>query len=350
VNTTQAQQRAPEVYPLPRVISGLCSCPEHSSAAVCGEESGIELLRFSEGELSVEQIRLDGLSGDALGVSGMHCFAPAQNRFFGFAEKRAAVFIDLQQRAGLWLRICPRLEETMRGAYLIDDESASVVFDVRVVTEPGNTRRLLRAVPFRRLTSPIADDVELAAPASGYSEPLCTIMGAVFLYRQRSHELTILNTSLLPVAHSLAALFADKKERLRLLTDIAVHPTLPFALLVDRSPVRNERYVVHLAMWDIDEPKIVPVPMPGVNREGLYCSGFAFSPDGRWVVYRDETEDDLDPVFMAMPVALDKPPYLGAPVTLGKTYAGPPSSTCWSTGPTSFVATDGSALYRWVLE
>ncbi len=92
----------------------------------------------------------------------------------------------------------------------------------------------------------------------------------------------------------------------------------------------------------------MPLPVAGINRDGLYCSGFEFSPDGRWVVFRDETDDERQPAFVAMPIHAE-PPFVGAPLVLGRTAAGPTVSTCWSTGPTGFVATDGGAVYRWVL-
>jgi hypothetical protein len=237
----------------------------------------------------------------------------------------------------------------MRAVFPAGDRANTVVADIACVGEPGRSSRLLRAVPLGRLLQETPVELSLGQLTPGYTEPVCAAAGTVFHYRRSSHEVAAYDAALKPVSHQLCALFADKRERLRLVTALTVHPSLPFALIVDRSPLRNEKYLVHLALWDCDEPRIIPLPFPGVNREKLYCAGFEFSPDSRWVVFRDETESAEQPAFVALPVVSDTPPFLGPPVFLGPTPSGPTTATCWTTGPTSFVATEGNALYRWVL-
>jgi hypothetical protein len=150
------------------------------------------------------------------------------------------------------------------------------------------------------------------------------------------------------VEHPFCQLFADKGGKLRLVTELLLHPALPMAILVEREPVGSHACRCWVARWDCDNPRIVPLPVS--QQEDSRLSHFAFSPDGSWLVYRDNTEDRFDPVFVAVPVVPDAPLHLGAPVELGRCLGDSPVSTCWIASPLSFVVCDGAALYRWRLD
>jgi hypothetical protein len=89
--------------------------------------------------------------------------------------------------------------------------------------------------------------------------------------------------------------------------------------------------------------------------KGLECSDFQFSPDGKWLVFRDDSEMILqsiaNPTFVAMPVDANNPMFLGKPRILGKVMRenARPTSTAWITKPLSFVVSDGKVLYKWEL-
>jgi len=88
----------------------------------------------------------------------------------------------------------------------------------------------------------------------------------------------------------------------------------------------------------------------------LKCSDFQFSPDGKWLVFRDNSERVLqsmpNPTFVAMPVDVSMPMFLGKPKVLGKVMRenGRPTSTAWIAKPLSFVVSDGKVLYKWELD
>jgi hypothetical protein len=80
---------------------------------------------------------------------------------------------------------------------------------------------------------------------------------------------------------------------------------------------------------------------------------FTFSPDGKWVVFRDYTGTADNPVFVAVPIDDKNPLFLGKPIKLGRATregAKGPTGTAWTTDPTAFVMCDGAVLYRWVLD
>lgn len=345
------RSRAPDCYPLSAELHTVFPVPRAHTVATAEIEERVTFVRFDapDGAVMLEPGEFSGPENVPLDTGVTLPFPPIRGRLFGYAQKRMLLFWDLERKIGCWHVVCPRLEEVITALHMLDPATFTLLFDIKVVGEPGRSERLLRTVPMGALLTAEGADLPLGNWPPNYTEPVTVAGDLVFRYSRSGHRIEALGPDLKPRQHGLPALFHDKRKTIRLPTDLTVHPTLPFAVIADRAPARNEKYVVHLAMWDIDEPRIVPMPLPGVNREGLYCSDFQFSPDGWWLVYRDETEDTLWPVFMAVPVISDKPPYLGPPVTLGKTLAGPPTSTCWIAEPLSFVACDGGALYRWKL-
>ena len=81
---------------------------------------------------------------------------------------------------------------------------------------------------------------------------------------------------------------------------------------------------------------------------------FEFSPDGDWLVFRDNSERTrsvTNPIFVAMPVDGSKQLPLGKPHILGKVLRenAYPTSTAWIKKPESFVVCDGQVVYKWEL-
>ena len=128
--------------------------------------------------------------------------------------------------------------------------------------------------------------------------------------------------------------------------------------------VRDD-YRVWLVRWNDPDPEkhVVELLSQEIsmfsdysNIKGLTCSGFQFSPDGRWLVFRDESEEVLqnipNPTFVAMPVDGDRQMPLGKPKVLGKVMRdnAQPTSTAWIKKPLSFVVSDGLVLYKWELD
>ena len=139
-----------------------------------------------------------------------------------------------------------------------------------------------------------------------------------------------------------------------------MHPSLPIAILVEIKKVGRGGYKVYLANWTNPDPEKRLIELLGqeisifsdIDIDGLYVSDFQFSPDGRWLVFRDESEDLKKPIFVAMPVDGKKKMPLGKPQILGKVLRenASPTSTAWIKKPLSFVLSDGLVLYKWELD
>ena len=74
---------------------------------------------------------------------------------------------------------------------------------------------------------------------------------------------------------------------------------------------------------------------------------FSFSPDGKWIVFKDETYDPAKTYLM--PVSEKYPHYLGSPILISNNYFNE-NNYGWTNHPVSFVGSSLEKLYRWDLE
>ena len=179
----------------------------------------------------------------------------------------------------------------------------------------------------------------------------------------------------------MADAFNEKSKQFRSLYEIVVHPTLPFAILlelgkrsalneIDKIPIKLYdslskpiykelgRRVIQCLRWEDPDPKqrLVPIITDSFSIWNLFrpefIGGFTFSPDGKWLVCSDGTVSFKNHSFVAIPIDEKNPLFLGKPIKLGgvvRKESNGPTGTAWATDPTSFVMSDGLLLYKWDL-
>lgn len=341
------QRTTPACHPLTQEIHSLVPTQLPSVLATPDLDETVTHVTIDVDRVQTDSIEYELPASVTLGHGDCFPYTPPSKDLFGYAQKRSVLAFNASRKVGLWHLVCPRLEETIRAVHLLDAASFTLLLDIKITGEPGTHQRLLRTVPMGNLLEGIEVDLALGPWPDNYTAPVTTHRGTVIHYDLPARAIRAYTAALTPGDHPLVKLYDDNRERIRLPVEIAVHPTLPFAAIIDRNPLRNQHYAVHIASWHPDEPGVAPVP--SLINSKLYCSALEFSPDGRWMVLRDESADSDEPEFVALPIARDKPPFLGPPVSLGKLHNGPPLSTCWCGGPQRFVATDGSSLYVWEL-
>jgi hypothetical protein len=148
--------------------------------------------------------------------------------------------------------------------------------------------------------------------------------------------------------------------------DIAIHPDLPFGVIVEETFYKTHDLVV--LRWDIagSKKKDRRVLSFGQDMEELaslfgmehLTLGYqSFSPDGNWYVVGFVESNDVDvpqnPYFVAIPVVtVDKkhPDFLDTDnlVILGQ-VAGM-TSIAWTFEPTCYVVSNGEILHKWDLD
>jgi hypothetical protein len=167
-----------------------------------------------------------------------------------------------------------------------------------------------------------------------------------------------------PIQHPFCDLFNTLKN-FKCLDQIVFHPILPMAILVEIGREEREFYQVWLVCWENKDTDRRFMELLGQNIsmfsewrdiKGLKCSHFEFSPDGKWLLFRDDSQMVLqtveNPIFVALPVDGTREMPLGKPMILGKVLrkSARPTSTAWITKPLSFVVSDGLVLYKWELD
>jgi hypothetical protein len=192
--------------------------------------------------------------------------------------------------------------------------------------------------------------------------------------------------------HPFIEIFNRNSGKFRKLKEFIIHPTLPFGIVVeigkdidwskiDSMPVSETRtkleesldaqswiQALYLLRWDTQDTnkQFVPIftePMSVIPElHPKTYSDFQWSPDGKWLVFRDETQysewqegtptAEQSPVFIALPISEKNPMYFGEPLYLGKVMRenATPESSAWIQKPVSFVVSDGLALYKWELD
>ena len=227
---------------------------------------------------------------------------------------------------------------------------------------------------------------------SAYTEPWFVYQKKIFIYKDSTTELEVFDENFKPATHPLAESFNKNQVGFRCMQEIAIHPTLPIALIIEQGKWPNEeqlskfdslpglawdkatdplydearRLNLYLFRWNEPDEKKRFIPLLSLagsiwnsyNPQKQY-SHLSFSPDGKWVVFRDGSNRSNDlyssdnPVFVAIPINEKNPLLLGKPLKLGnamRSDAIGPTGTAWTTNPTAFVMCDGVILYRWNLD
>lgn len=101
----------------------------------------------------------------------------------------------------------------------------------------------------------------------------------------------------------------------------------------------NKDYVVWIVSWESEKQQFFKMLTKNKTFD------FEFSPDGKWLIFRDKTQKASK--YILMPVNSELPHFLGSPITLGEIPY--PETTAWTTNPLSFVVSEGDRILKWDL-
>lgn len=121
--------------------------------------------------------------------------------------------------------------------------------------------------------------------------------------------------------------------------------------------LQREIHALYLLRWDTSDEKkqLIPILTDSITLiPPVFIkkySHFEFSPDGSWLVFRDDSKSEERPVFIALPVEPGAPLFFGEPLYLGLLINGSePTTTAWTTDPLSFVVTaEDYLIWKWDL-
>ncbi len=253
-------------------------------------------------------------------------------------------------------------------------------------------KKILKTIRFENNTFTILSEHFAGIRTSAYTAPWFTYQQKVFVYNDSTTKIEVFDENFKPVTHPLAETFNRNQDEFRCIQEIALHPTLPFAIIIEqgkrpskaqlaaadalpdpadevaRDSIYAEvnRLTLYLFRWNEPDEKKQLIPLISIagsiwnsyNPANAY-SHLTFSPDGKWLVFRDGTtrgansNSENNPVFVAVPIDEKNPLLLGKPIKLGHAMREgipEPTNTAWTTNPTAFTMCDGQMIYRWNLD
>jgi len=217
---------------------------------------------------------------------------------------------------------------------------------------------------------------------SGYKQPWLVHDRKIITYDSLANKLVCHDANLESAYHPFVDVFNRNSDKFRKLKEMVIHPTLPFGIVVeigkdvdwakydtifnvnekrkllDLAYIARDLHAIYLLRWDLDDPEkqfmllhtdsITLIPPVKATE----YSHFSFSPDGKWLVFADQTKERRKPLFTVLPVDTTRPHLFGGPVFLGPTpfKYGEFKSSAWATDPTSYVVCNGRRiLFKWDL-
>ncbi len=310
-----------------------------------------------------------------------------------YSQSRGFLLVNIPDKKVAINTILKGLSGRIENVAVLDGNQRTFVLELNIhAAGLSNYEKLLKVIRFENDTFTILAEHPAGIKTSAYTEPWFVYQKKIFIYNDSTTKLEVFDENLKPTAHSLAEVFNRNQVGFRCMQEIAIHPTLPFALIVEQGKwptdkqlskfdslppkerniatdtLYNEahRLSLYLFRWNEADEKNRFVPLlsatgsiwKSYNPENSY-SHLTFSPDGKWLVFRDgsmrgdNVNSSQNPVFVAVPIDEKLPLMLGKPVKLGNALredAIEPKSIAWTTKPTAFIMCDGLLLYRWNLD
>jgi hypothetical protein len=350
-------------------------------------DNAVTLLKFKDDkELEKEIVKKDFMEM----VSGPfeYRFLPVwSNAEIAYSQTKGFLIVNISDKKVEIHSICSGLYDgQIENIAVLDGAKRTFVIEVNTnAAGIGNYNKILKIVRFSNDTFTVLSERPAGIKTSSYSEPWFVHDKKIFIYTDSTTKIEVFDEQFKPVSHPLAETFNQSSKLFRSLREICLHPELPFALIVEMGKIPTKeklmaidllsdeesecarellydevsRTTLYLFRWQEQDVKQRFVPLLSAagsvwnkyNPANNYGE-FTFSPDGKWVVFRDYSQTGDNPIFVALPIDQKNPLYLGKPIKLGNAMRGgaiKPTGTAWTTSPTAIIMCDGIALYRWVL-
>jgi hypothetical protein len=334
------------------------SVPVENAVGTNNINNAITLLRFNKDQIEYDEVRRNFIDG--VGSGDKYYPGIFSDEWIGYTQTRGFLLFNLKEKSFADHIVVKPSYEWITSVASTGRSPFEFLFSVH----GSKDNRYLRIIDFDGKGSfKILSEIQAGKYSRAlYLEPWAIQNKTIFIYNNDSIKINAFDINFKPVAHPFCDLFNSYKE-FRCLDQLTMHPSLPIAILVEIKREERSGYKVYLANWTNPDPEKRFIELLGqeisifsnIDIDGLYVSDFQFSPDGSWLVFRDESEvtrSVANPIFVAMPVDGDRKIPLGKPKILGKAMRenAYPTSTAWIKKPLSFVVSDGLVLYKWELD
>ena len=320
----------PEMYPLERNIDVLFPVARDNALGTNDINNAITILTFGKDHIQYHEYFEDAFN--EVGGGGQF-IPPVSKDVIGFGQTRRFVFYNFKTGKHQRFRICYPLEESIEKIAIGDSQRRRFIFKItkfpkssagtgddytsllRLMDLSGNEAKLIKELSIER--------------GSGWTQHGEKVL--VF----KLDKLKVLTNDFQPSSHPIENIYSKYKGRIDII-QLTIHPFLPFAVMVDR------RKDTVIASWNQDRTNTNEL----INISTGSTQHFQFSPDGKWVVFKEGYSDKIK--IYIMPVSDKYPHYLGYPMLLSD-YDYYDNATAWTTNPISFNGSNSAELDHWDL-
>ena len=361
-------------------VKSIFQIPVKNAIGTIDLDNAITILKFGDNELRYDIVAKDFLN-EVTGAFDFGFCNVYSDEEIAYTQTRWMVVANLKTGKVISPVITYDLNDFVKSIWCIDPASNTFLI-VKAVPDIDDYKKMLHVIKVIDKDS-IQDfgAIKASAGQTGYSAPWQLHNKLIFTYDVDSNKISCRDENLKLSSHPFADVFNRNSAKFRRIKEFIFHPTLPFAIIleigkqidtarVNKLPIGNERdhlfdslaelreiHALYLLRWDTSEEKNQLTPLLSDSHSLIppvfikKYSHFEFSPDGSWLVFRDDSKSEERPVFIALPVDPGAPMFFGEPLYLGRLKKGrQPTTTTWTTDPLGFVvAADDYLIWKWDL-
>jgi len=319
----------PQIYKINRASSlNLFPVPFDNAVGTNDMTNAVTILSFPEGKLREDRYFKNAVSD----IGGSGVFLPVISKdTIGFALGRLFLLFNFKTKKHEAYRIVFSIDKTIREIAIADAAKKRFIFEIEAMSgksvDHNDYTNILQLIDLSEGKVKLVKEMDI-----GQVTVFTASTDKVFLYNLETEKMQVYNMNLESSHHPLEEIVKHNKGKVDF-TRLVLHPTLPFAILY--AGEKGSTYI----SWGEGRDKTPHRLFSGAIQ-------FSFSPDGKWVVFRQGGAVEQNKTYL-MPVSEKYPNYLGTPILLRKDYFNT-NTFAWTNNPVSFVGADRD-LFRWEL-
>ena len=323
LNRALMKKLLPEIYPTKKnEIVGIFDFPVDNAIAtnMLPGTNAVTLISFDEKKLKVKYKTIAKNFKDYVGGGETSYLPIFSEDIIGYSQTRGFNLLNIRTKKNNYYSIVGDTNYEIMDNIVINSENKIFLFDIDIMKSEV-TQSLLRIMDLSRKKAQII------------SEKI--IYGNIYIKNSEStifflndNEIKATDINLKEVDHPFVQIFNKEKDRFKEITELIIHPNLPFAVFNDDE--KEEMWMISWREDDIKNDKFL------IKILGSESYSYQLSYDGKWLQFDNFKE------FIIMPVNPDLPYFLGKPILLGEIprYPSGKGVTAMTRNPSGFVITE----------
>ncbi len=322
----------PKIYKINRAISlSLFPVPFDNAVGTNSLSNAVTVLSFPDGKLRQDNYFRNVVSD--IGGSGIYLPVISKDKI-GFALGRLFLLFNFKTEKAKLYRLAFSIGKTPKKMAIADADNMRFLVEVEAMNnrsdDPWDVKHYLQLIEL------VGDkEVKLIKQISSDDSMWQIHTGKVLLWNFGEQIMNVYDTNLEPAEHKFEDVIKINKGKIKF-NRFALHSSIPFAIIFGGGEMPDK-----IMTWQEGGNK---TPVQLFIKSSI--DYILFSPDGKWLVLKDETKDPARTYLM--PVSEKYPYFLGSPILLrNRPFSA--DTFAWTSNPTSFVASGAKDLYRWEL-